>query len=69
MNKTIKLIVTILTVLTALAMLGLTIFALTIPHWGLFVTCLSLTGVVGFFVRNDYYYWFKKDEVAKTESR
>ena len=69
MNKTVKLIVTILTVLTALVMLGLTIFALTIPHWGLFVTCFLLTGAVGFFLRNDYYYWFKKDGTAQSESR
>lgn len=63
MTRTIKIIVAVATLLTTLAMLGFTIFGLTIPHWGLTITCLALTILLGFFVRNDYYYFFqKKDE-------
>lgn len=60
MPKTLKIIVSILTVLTGLAMIGFAVFALTIPHWGLFAVCLVLAGFVSLFVRNDYYYYFGK---------
>jgi len=65
--KIIKTVIACATLATALAMLGFTVFALTIPHWGLFATCLLLTVGMGFFVRNDYYYFFqkKKDEPTK----
>ncbi len=67
MTRTIKTILAIATLLTTLAMLGLTIFGLTIPHWGLAISCFALTIMFGLFVRNDYYYFFqKKDEPAKT---
>lgn len=64
--RIIKIVTASATLLTALAMLGFTVFALTIPHWGLFVPCFLLTIAMGFFLRNDYHYFFgKKDEPKK----
>ncbi len=60
MPKAIKIITAIATLLTGVTTLGFTVYALTIPHWGLFATCLLLTGFIGFFVRNDYAYFFGK---------
>jgi hypothetical protein len=67
MSKPVRILFAVLTLLTALAMLGLSIFALTIPHVGLFVTCLALTAGFGLFVYHDYQYFFgvKKDESPK----
>jgi hypothetical protein len=66
MTKTLKIILAGATLLTTLATLGLTVFALTIPHWGLFATCLALTLMFGLFVRNDYAYFFgKKNDAGK----
>jgi heme A synthase len=66
MARTLKIIIAIATLLTTLAMLGVTIYGLTIPHWGLVISCFALTILLGFFVRNDYYYFFqKKDDSTK----
>lgn len=66
MSRTIRIITAIATLLTAAATLGFSIFALTIPHWGLFATCFVLTGMFGLFVYHDYQYFFgKKNDAAK----
>lgn len=66
MAKTLKIILAGATLLTTLTALGFAVFALTIPHWGLFATCLALTLMFGLFVRNDYAYFFgKKNDAGK----
>jgi len=68
MPQTIRIIVAILTLLTVLAMLGFAVFALTIPHAGLFIVCLVLALGFGYFSYADYKRFFGKkttDEQTK----
>lgn len=68
MPEVLRIVLAILTLLTALAMLGLTVFALTIPHLGLFVVCLLLTAGIGYFSYRDYLRFFgKKDNNDQTK--
>jgi len=61
MVDVLKIIVKVATLLTVLALLGLTGWSLTLgPHWGLFVTCLSLTAVFGYFSYRDIKGWLNK---------
>lgn len=53
-----RIIVAVVTVLFTLALLGFTIFALTIPHFGMAAVCLALTAGFGLFVYHDYQYFF-----------
>jgi len=58
-----RVVIAVATLLTTLAMLGLSVFALTLPHFGLFFTCLLLTGGFGYFSYRDYKFFFgKKNE-------
>ena len=62
-----RIIVAVVTVLFTLACLGGTIFALTIPHFGMAVVCLALTAGFGLFVYHDYQHFFgaKSNENTK----
>lgn len=69
MNSTLKIIVAIGTLLTALAMLAFTIFALTLPHFGMASVCASLTAGFSLFVYKDYQHFFgKKVDVSNKKS-
>lgn len=66
MDKILRVILAVATLLTALGTLGLGVYALTIAQWGLFATCLLLTGGFGFFVYRDYKFFFgDKGESSK----
>lgn len=60
MSKTLKIILAIATLLSTLTVLGFGVYGLVLPHAGLAVCCFALTILFGFFVRNDYYYFFGK---------
>lgn len=54
----------IATLLTTLFLLGLAIFALTVPYWGLFVTCLFVAAGFGVFNYMDIKYFLNLKKVA-----
>jgi predicted RND superfamily exporter protein len=62
-----RIIIAVVTLLFTLAFLGLTIWSLTIPHFGMAVVCLALTAGFGLFVHHDYKHFFgvKTDEKTK----
>lgn len=60
MVEALRIVLAIFTLLTVLAMLGLSVFALTIPHLGLFVVTLILAAGIGYFSYRDYLRFFGK---------
>lgn len=60
-----RVVAAVVTALVTLFMLGLIIFAATIPHWGLFVSCLLLAIAFGFMSVNDVKYFFSKTTEVK----
>lgn len=61
MVEALRVVLAIFTLLTVLAMLGFAVFALTIPHLGLFVVTLVLAVGIGyFFSYRDYQRFFGK---------
>lgn len=70
MNNVLRIVLTVLTVVSTLGMLGLSIFALTIPHFGLFAVCLIIAGGLGFFcVRDAQFFLAKKNAPATPEQK
>ena len=62
-----RIIGAIVTALVVLSMLGVSIFALTIPHWGLFGSCLAIAVIFGIMSYRDIKYFFFSDEVKSDE--
>jgi hypothetical protein len=61
MTDILRIVLAIFTLLTVLAMLGFAVFALTIPHFGLFaVTLILALGIGYFFSYRDYLRFFGK---------
>jgi hypothetical protein len=58
MNPVFRIVLAVLTLLTVLALLGFAVFALTIPHVGLFIVCLMLAAGFGVFSYRDYVFFF-----------
>lgn len=60
--KVIMIIVAIVTLLVCLGMLGTAIWALTLPHFGLFAVCLMIAAIFGVMSYFDYKKYFGKKE-------
>lgn len=60
MTDVLRIVLAIFTLLTVLAMLGFAVFALTIPHFGLFAVTLILAVGIGYFSYRDYLRFFGK---------
>jgi len=62
-----RVLVAVVTLLLTLGMLGLTVFAFTIPHFGMAAVCFLIAIGFGVFVVHDYKHFFgaKKDETPK----
>lgn len=60
MNNVLRIILAVLTLLSALGMLGLSIFAITIPHIGLSLTCFVLAVGLSLFCYRDFQFFFGK---------
>lgn len=69
MPPVLRIILAIATLLTTLFLLGLAIFALTVPHWGLFFVCLFLAAGFGYFDYADYKHFFPPKPPTDTTTK
>lgn len=66
MSKTTRTAIALFCLLLTLSSLGLTIFAITIPHLGMTVSMGVMTVLLGLFNYHDYKFFFgKKNEPTK----
>lgn len=61
MIKSIKIVLSVLTLLTALSMLGVSVYGLFLPHYGLAVCCAAIAALMVPFLIKDYKYFFVKE--------
>ena len=66
MSKTLRTVIAIFCLLLTLGGLGLTVFAITIPHLGMAICTGALTALLSLFNYHDYQYFFgSKNEPKK----
>lgn len=67
MSKALRLFFAIITLLTCLLMLGLSVWALTVPIIGMAIVCFMLAAGFGLFVYMDYKFFFGGDSDESTQ--